>query len=72
MKTIRWTIIGSGGIADRRAIPALLTDPQNEIVAVMDRKESVAKAIVKGKTDYANAQQALHIQKLCDQIYQNQ
>ena len=39
MKTIRWTVIGSGGIADRRAIPALLQDPQNQIVAVMDRNE---------------------------------
>ena len=45
MKTVRWAIIGAGGIADRRAIPALLKDPQNEIVAVMDRKEPVAKAI---------------------------
>ena len=33
MKKIRWSIIGAGGIADRRAIPALLSDPQNEIVA---------------------------------------
>ena len=62
METIRWTIIGSGGIADRRAIPALLQDPQNQVVAMMDRKEEVARA---------NAEQALHIQKLCDDIYQN-
>ena len=27
--------------------------------------------VAKGKTDYANAEQALHIQKLCDGIYKN-
>ena len=42
---IKWTIIGAGGIADRRAIPALLEDPRNEIVAVMDRVNSVAAAV---------------------------
>lgn len=47
MKKIRWSIIGAGGIADRRAIPALLEDPQNEIVAVMDRVSCVAEAIAK-------------------------
>ena len=35
MKKIKWCIIGAGGIADRRAIPALLEDSENEIVATL-------------------------------------
>ncbi len=45
MEKIRWAIIGAGGIADRRAIPALLLDPQNEIVAVMDRVTEVSAQV---------------------------
>ncbi len=45
MKKIRWCIIGAGGIADRRSIPAMLLDPKNEIVAVMDAVPAVAQAI---------------------------
>lgn len=71
MKTVRWTIIGSGGIADRRAIPGLLTDPQNEIVAVMDRKESVAKAIAEKygvKRYFTDAKEMLESVS-CDAVY---
>ena len=39
-----WCVIGAGGIADRRTIPALLTDPNNELVAVMDKSPVAAKA----------------------------
>lgn len=42
---IRWCIIGAGGIADRRTIPAIKKDPSNVLVAVMDRVPEVAKAI---------------------------
>lgn len=45
MKKIRWCIIGCGGIADRRAIPGMVLDKQNEIVAVMDANADVAKAV---------------------------
>ncbi len=45
MDTIKWCVIGAGGIADRRGIPALLSDPRNEIVAVMDRSKDVARAV---------------------------
>ena len=53
MKKIRWSIIGAGGIADRRAIPAMLLDPQNEIVAVMDTNEQVVKNVA-AKYNVAN------------------
>ena len=42
---MRWCVIGAGGIADRRTIPALLSDKENVLAAVMDRVPAVAKAI---------------------------
>lgn len=47
MKTIKWSVIGAGGIADRRAIPGMLLDPQNELVAVMDTAEATVQAVAK-------------------------
>ena len=54
---MKWCIIGAGGIADRRTIPAILIDKSNEIVAVADANESLAKAVgekygVKSYIDY--------------------
>lgn len=71
MKIVRWTVIGSGGIADRRAIPALLQDPQNEIVAVMDRKEAVAKAIAEkyGVARYFTDAKEMLESVACDAVY---
>ncbi len=45
MKSFRWAVIGAGGIADRRAIPALVNDPASEVVAVMDRTPEIAAAV---------------------------
>ncbi len=45
MKKLRWSIIGAGGIADRRAIPALLQNPDFELVAIMDKVPETAKRI---------------------------
>ena len=42
---MKWCIIGAGGIADRRTIPALLKDSENLLVAVMDRNEQTARSI---------------------------
>ncbi len=44
---MKWCIIGAGGIADRRTIPAILKDPESEIVAVMDKVPAAAEAIGK-------------------------
>ena len=41
---MKWCVIGAGGIADRRTIPALLTDKNNELLAVMDKNPAAAKA----------------------------
>ena len=42
---LKWCVIGAGGIADRRAIPALLKDEKSELVAIMDRNLETAKRI---------------------------
>ena len=42
---MKWCIIGAGGIADRRTIPAILKDEKSELVAVMDRVPAVAENI---------------------------
>lgn len=42
---MKWCIIGAGGIADRRTIPALLKDEENILVAIMDRTEQTAKTL---------------------------
>ena len=46
-KGMKWCVIGAGGIADRRTIPALLKDKENELVAVMDRVPAAAENIGK-------------------------
>ena len=42
---VKWCVIGAGGIADRRTIPAILKDKNSTLVAIMDRKESTAKRL---------------------------
>lgn len=42
---MKWCVIGAGGIADRRTIPALISDRENELVAVMDKAEQTAQAV---------------------------
>lgn len=42
---IKWCIIGAGGIADRRTIPAILSDSNNEIVALMEKNTEIGKKV---------------------------
>lgn len=42
---LNWGILGCGGIADRRTMPAILSDPENRIAAVMDADGAVAERI---------------------------
>lgn len=44
---MKWAIIGAGGIADRRAIPALLKDDSHTLVAIMERRAENAERIGK-------------------------
>lgn len=71
MNKTRWCIIGAGGIADRRAIPALLLDPSNEIVALMDKVPEVAKAVAEKysvKKYYSDVETML-TENSCDAVY---
>ena len=67
---MKWCVIGAGGIADRRTIPALLKDSENELVAVMDRVPVVAENIGKkyGVAYYTDEKTML--EKVdCDAVY---
>lgn len=44
---MKWCVIGAGGIADRRTIPAILKDEKNTLVSVMDRVPAVAEQVGK-------------------------
>ncbi len=67
---IRWCVIGAGGIADRRTIPALLTDENNELVAIMDKIEPVAKSIgEKYGVKYYTDEQVMLKENECDCVY---
>lgn len=58
---LKWCVIGAGGIADRRAIPALLKDEKSELVAIMDRNLETAKRIGEkyGVQYFTNAEEML-------------
>ncbi len=45
MKQVLWGIVGAGGIADRRAMPALLKDKNSKISAIFERREESAKVL---------------------------
>ena len=71
MKTIKWCVIGAGGIADRRAIPGLLLDARNELVAVMDmRAEDAARVAEKYRVPahFSDAEEMLKTVE-CDAVY---
>ena len=71
MKNICWAVIGAGGIADRRAIPGMLLDPRNELVAVMDLNPEIAERIKeKYNVPYAfsSAEEMLDTVS-CDAVY---
>lgn len=42
---IKWCVIGAGGIADRRTIPAILSDKNNKLVAIMEKAEALCKTL---------------------------
>lgn len=48
---MKWCVIGAGGIADRRTIPAIASDKENELLAVMDRTPATAERVGKS-TEY--------------------
>ncbi len=71
MKKIRWSVIGAGGIADRRSIPAMVLDPQNELVAVMDTAEPVVRRVAEkyGVAHYFTDAEEMLKTVPCDAVY---
>ena len=67
---IKWCVIGAAGIADRRTIPALVADENNELCAVMDKVETAAQAVGEkyGVPYYTDAEQMLK-EVACDAVY---
>lgn len=67
---MKWCIIGAGGIADRRTIPAILSDKSNEIVAIMDKNSEIVDKLslkygIKGYTD----EEEMLSKEECDCVY---
>ncbi len=67
---MKWSIIGAGGIADRRTIPAILKDKNNQLVAVMDANLDTAKRIGEkyGVPYFAGEEEMLQA-VACDVVY---
>ena len=42
---LKWCVIGAGGIADRRAIPAILKEKSSTLVAIMERVPTLAREL---------------------------
>ena len=67
---IRWCVIGAGGIADRRTIPAILQDENNELVALMDKVGSVAQKLgEKYNVPYYTDEESMLKNHKCDAVY---
>lgn len=67
---IKWCIIGAGGIADRRTIPAILSDENSQIVALMEKNEEVGKAVsLKYGIKCYNDEEEMLKNEDCDCVY---
>ena len=71
MKTVRWAVIGAGGIADRRAIPGMVLDPRNELVAVMDLNAEAAARVAEkyGVPQWFTDSETMLDTVPCDAVY---
>ena len=67
---IKWCVIGAGGIADRRTIPAIIEDQGSELVAVMDMVAETAERVGKkyGVKYFTNEEEMLKSVD-CDAVY---
>ncbi len=63
-------VIGAGGIADRRTIPAIVSDSKFELVAVMDTNAEVAKNVgEKYGVKYFTSEKEMLENSDCDAVY---
>ncbi len=67
---MKWCVIGAGGIADRRTIPALLKDEKSTLVALMDKVPETAKAVgEKYGVEYFSDEETMLKSVECDAVY---
>lgn len=70
MEKIKWCVIGAGGIADRRTIPALIQDETNELVAIMEANAEIAKRVGdKYGVPYYLDEEEMFKNEECDAVY---
>ena len=70
MSKIKWAVIGAGGIADRRTIPAIFKDDLSELVALYDRNAQVCENLGEkyGVQRYFDIEEMLD-KSGCDAVY---
>lgn len=67
---MKWCIIGAGGIADRRTIPAICMDEGSELVAVMDKAEKLVASLgEKYNVPYFTDEEQMLKSVACDAVY---
>ena len=67
---IKWCIIGAGGIADRRTIPAILKDKDSALVALMDKNKAVAEKLGgKYGVPFFDSEEDMLSSVECDTVY---
>ncbi len=70
MRKIKWCVIGAGGIADRRMIPAIVGDEKSLLVAVMDKSPEMAKTVgEKYAVPYFTDEDEMLRSVECDAVY---
>lgn len=67
---VRFAVIGAGGIADRRTIPAMVQSSECELVAVMEKNEALAKTLgEKYNVPYFSDEEQMLRSVECDAVY---
>lgn len=67
---MKWCIVGAGGIADRRTIPAILKDQENVLAGIMDRNPTMAETIGKKyNVAYFTDEEEMLKSVDCDAVY---
>ena len=70
MKTINWLVVGTGDIATKRVIPAIIAEPRSRLKAVCDtvKERAEAAAVGTGAAIYTELAQALQSPQV-DAVY---
>lgn len=70
MTKFGWCVIGAGGIADRRVIPAIMKDEGSRLVALMDKNADVAQRLgEKYGVPFFTSEEEMMKAADCDAVY---